>query len=73
MQKEIPFSNINNTEYTNLINGFKVKPKIINKALSEKLNLFSDNENIKCKFIQISNSRKMTLTLKYLPCYIDES
>ena len=50
MQKEIPFSNINNTEYTNLINGFKVKPKIINKALSGKLNLFSDNENIKCKY-----------------------
>ena len=51
MQKETPFSNINDTEYTHLTKDLKVKPKKITKeAILEKLNLFSDNENIKCKY-----------------------
>ena len=51
MQKEIPFSNINDTEYNRLTKDLKVKPKKITKeTIFEKLNLFSDNENIKCKY-----------------------
>ena len=51
MQKEIPFSNINDNEYAYLTNDFKVKPKKITKeTIFEKLNLFSDNENIKYKY-----------------------
>ena len=51
MQKEIPFSNINDTEYNSLTKDLKVKPKKITKeTILEKLNLFSDNENIKCKY-----------------------
>ena len=50
MQKEIPFSNINDTEYTHLIKDSKIKPKKITKeTIFEELNLFSENENIKCK------------------------
>ena len=53
MQKEIPFSNINDTEYTHLINHLKVKPKkITQETIFEKLNLFSDN---------VCNSRKTAL------------
>ena len=51
MQKEIPFSKINDTEYFLLTNDLKVKPKqLIKETIFEKLNLFSDNENIKCKY-----------------------
>ena len=50
MQKEIPFSNINDTEYTHLIKDLKIKPKKITKeTIFEELNLFSENGNIKCK------------------------
>ena len=51
MQKEFLFSNINDTEYSRLTKDLKVKPKNISKeTIFEKLNLFSDNENIKCKY-----------------------
>ena len=51
MQKEIDFSNINDTEYIHLTKDLKVKPKKITKeTIFEKLNLFSDNENITCKY-----------------------
>ena len=37
MRKEIPFSNINNTEYTHLTNDLKVKPKkIVKETIFEK-------------------------------------
>ena len=45
MQKEIPFSNINNTEYIHLTKDLKVEPKkITQETIFEILNLFSDNE-----------------------------
>ena len=51
MQEEIFFSNINDTEYTDLTNDLKVKPrKIIKETIFENLNLFSDNESVKCKY-----------------------
>ena len=44
MQKEIPFSNIIDTEYNRLTKDLKVKPKKNSKeTIFEKLNLFSDN------------------------------
>ena len=49
--KRVPFSNINYTEYSCLTKDLKFKPKNISKeTIFEKLNLFSDNENIKCKY-----------------------
>ena len=51
IQQEIPFSNINYTEYIHLTKDLKVKPKKITKeTIFEKINLFSDNGNIKCKY-----------------------
>ena len=62
MQKEIPFSNINDTEYNRLTKDLKVKPKKITKeTIFEKLNLSSDNEKSNVNIIQLSNSRKTTL------------
>ena len=51
MWREIPFSNINDTEYTRLTNDLKPE-KITKETKFEKLNLFPDNENITCKFVQ---------------------
>ena len=65
MQKEIPFSNINDTEYNRLIKDLKVKPKKITKeTIFEKQNLSSDNKKSNVNIIQLSNSRKTTLTLQ---------
>ena len=51
MEREIPFSDINDTEYNHLTKDLKDKPKEITKeTIFEKLNLLSDNENIKCKY-----------------------
>ena len=62
MQKEIPFSNINDTGYNHLTKDLKVKPKKITKeTIFEKLNLSSDNEKSNVNIIQLSNSRKTTL------------
>ena len=65
MQKEIPFSNINDTEYNRLIKDLKVKPKKITKeTIFEKQNLSSDNKKSNVNIIQLSNSRKTTLSLQ---------
>ena len=85
MQKEIPFSNINDTEYNRLAKNLKVKPKKITKeTIFEKLNLFSDNENIKCKYYTTEqfkensfdkHNNQMTLlhlNISSLPYHIDE-
>ena len=59
MQKEIPFSNMNDAEYTHLTNDLKVKPKkITRETIFEKLNLFSDYENIKCKYYAIEQFKE---------------
>ena len=85
MQKEIPFSNINDTEYIHLAKDLKVKPKKITKeTIFEKLNLFSDNENITCKYYTTEqfkensfdkHNNQMTLlhlNISSLPYHIDE-
>ena len=65
LQKEIPFSNINDTEYNRLIKDLKVKPKKITKeTIFEKQNLSSDNKKSNVNIIQVSNSRKTTLSLQ---------
>ena len=65
MQKEIPFSDINDTEYNRLIKDLKVKPKKITKeTIFEKQNLSSDNKKSNVNIIQLSNSRKTTLSLQ---------
>ena len=62
MQKEIPFYNINDTEYNPLTKDLKVKPKKITKeTIFEKLNLFSDNENIKCKYYTTEQFKETAL------------
>ena len=59
MQKEINFSNINDTEYTHLIKDLKDKPKKITKeTIIEQLNLFSDNKNNKCEFYMTEQFRE---------------
>ena len=85
MQKEIPFSNINDIEYNRLTKDLKVKPKKITKqTIFEKLNLFSDNENINCKYYTTEqfkengfdkHNNQMTflhLNISSLRYYIDE-
>ena len=85
MQKEIPFSNINDTECIHLTKDLKVKPKKRRKeTIFEKLNLFSDNENITCKYYTTEqfkengfdkHNNKMTLlhlNISSLPYHIDE-
>ena len=85
MQKEIPFSNINDTEYNRLTKDLKVKPKKNSKeTIFEKLNLFSDNYNIKCKYYTTEqfkengfdkHNNQMTLfhlNISSLPYHIDE-
>ena len=85
MQKEIPFSDINDTEHNHLTKDLKVKPKKITKeTIFEKLNLFSDNENIKCKYYTTEqfkensfdkHNNQMTLlhlNISSLPYHIDE-
>ena len=85
MQKEIPFSNINDTEYNHITKDLKVKPKKTTKeTISEKLDLFSNNENIKCKYYTTEqfkengfdkHNNQMTLlhlNISPLPCHIDE-
>ena len=85
MQKEIPFSNINDTEYIHLTKDLKVKPKKLTKeTIFEKLNLLSDNENITCKCYTTEqfkengfdkHNNQMTLlhlNISSLPYHIDE-
>ena len=85
MQKEIPFSNINDTEYNHITKDLKVKPKKTTKeTISEKLDLFSNNENIKCKYYTTEqfkengfdkHNNQMTLlhlNISSLPYHIDE-
>ena len=85
MQKEFLFSNINDTEYSRLTKDLKVKPKNISKeTIFEKLNLFSDSENIKCKYYTTEqfkensfdkHNNQMTLlhlNISSLPYHIDE-
>ena len=82
MQKEIPFSN---TEYIHLTKDLKVKPKKITKeTIFEKLNLFSDNENITFKYYTTEpfkqngfdkHNNQMTLlhlNIPSLPYHIDK-
>ena len=83
--KEFLFSNINDTEYSRLTKDLKVKPKNISKeTIFEKLNLFSDSENIKCKYYTTEqfkensfdkHNNQMTLlhlNISSLPYHIDE-
>ena len=85
MQKEFLFSNINDTEYSRLTKDLKVKPKNMSKeTIFEKLNLFSDSENIKCKYYTTEqfkensfdkHNNQMTLlhlNISSLPYHIDE-
>ena len=59
IQKEINFSNINDTEYTHLIKDLKDKPKKITKeTIIEQLNLFSDNKNNKCEYYMTEQFRE---------------
>ena len=83
MQKEIPFSNINDTEYIHFKKDLKVKPKIMTKeTIFEKLNLLTDNENItgytteqfrENGFDKHSNKMSLLhLNVSSLPYHIDE-
>ena len=74
MQKEIPFSNVNDTGCTHLSKDLKFKPKKITKETTfEKLNLFSDNDNIKCKYYKHNNQMTLLhLNMSSLPYHIDE-
>ena len=75
--KKITFSNINDTEYTHFTKDLKFKPrKITKETIFEKLNSFSNNENIKWKYYATEqfkensfdkhNNQIIPLHLKYL-------
>ena len=75
---------MNGTQYTHLTNDVKIKPKKIRETIFEELKLFSDNENIECKYYVNQQFKKnsfdklnnqMTLfhlNISSLPYLIDE-
>ena len=62
MVLQIMYAKRNDTEYTHLTKDLKLKPKkITNETIFEKLNLFSDNENIKYKYYTTEQLKKNQL------------
>ena len=72
---EAPFSSFNNTEFSRLLNGKSIIPKKELKAtptIFEKLNIFTENENMTCKYYS-NNSKEIIkhLNISSLPYPID--
>ena len=67
---EAPFSSFNNTEFSRLLNGKSIIPKKELKAtptIFEKLNIFTENENMTCKYYS-NNSKEIIKIKTYLYC-----
>ena len=59
---KVPFSSLNNTEFSRLLNGKSIIPKKELKAtptIFEKLNIFTENENIACKYYSKEQFKKL--------------
>ena len=53
LQMEVPYSSLKNTEFPRLLNGKSIILKKELKTTStifEKLNIFTENENMTCKY-----------------------
>ena len=62
LQKKVPFSSLNNTEFSRLLNGKSIIPKKELKAtpkIFEKLNIFTENENLVCKYYSNQQFEKL--------------
>ena len=83
---EVPFSSLNNAEFSRLLNGKSIIPKKELKAtptIFEKLNLFTENENMACKHCSNEQIKKLKkddqditisllhLNISSLPYHID--
>ena len=83
---EVPFSSLNNTEFSRLLNGKSILPKKELKAtptIFEDLNIFSENENMVCKYYyngqfkklkngnQNKNISLLHLNISFVPDHID--
>ena len=58
---EVPFSSLNNTEFSRLPNGKSIIPKKELKAtptIFENLNTFTKNENMACKYYSNQQFKK---------------
>ena len=87
LRAEVPFSELNNTEFARLIKDRTIihKKQIEESTLLEKLNQFSENENLTCKYYNTkqlkdlisenNNSKGLTLlhmNISSLPYHFDE-
>ena len=85
MVLQMLYAKIYDTVYNHLTKDLKVKPeKITKETIFEKLNLFSDNENMKCKYYTTEQFKKndfdkhnqqmtlLHLNISSLPYHIDE-
>ena len=69
IRKENPFSSLNDTELTHLSKGMSVLTKRKDKlptAIFEKLNVFTKNEDIKCKYYTKDQFKKLGFDKKIL-------
>ena len=65
LRMEVPFSSLNNTEFSRLLNGKSILPKKELKAtpiIFEKLNNFTENENMACKYYSNEDFNKKLMT-----------
>ena len=59
---EVPFSSLSNTGFSMLLNGKSILPKKELKAtptIFEKLNIFTENKNIACKYYSNEQFKKL--------------
>ena len=66
---EVPFSSLNNTEFSRLLNGKSIIPKKELKTTPttfEKLNIFTENENTACKYYSNEQFKKLKKDNHYI-------
>ena len=78
LQMDVPYSSLNNTEFSRLLNGKSIIPKKELKATPtafEKLNIFTENGNMACKYYSNEQFKKLkkdnqdkniSITFKYI-------
>ena len=83
---EVPYSSLNNTKFSRLLNGKSIIPKkelLATLTIFEKLNIFTENENMVCKNYSNEHFKKLKkdnqdknisllhLNISSLPYHID--
>ena len=86
LQLEFSFSSLSNTEFSRLLNGKSIllkKELMATSTIFEKLNIFTENENMACKHYSNEQFKKLTkdnqdknisllhLNISSLPYHID--